>query len=83
MKKLGDNAFINDPGDDADAARKKLELEKKLDPRKHQYLSMIFGGQRIEVPLGDFVAKHGDPTQYSKEDLKKYVLNTWMKKNLG
>lgn len=83
MRQLGDgSAFVRDPGDDAAEIKKKEDLEKQLDPRKHQYLTMVFGGQRIEVPLSDFVAKHGDPMQYSHSDLKKYILRTWMNKNL-
>ena len=80
MRSLGDgSAFVRDPEDDAAEARRKEELEKQLDPRKHQYLTMVIGGQRIEVPLSDFMVKHGDPMQYSKADLKKYILREWMK----
>lgn len=83
MRKLGDgSAFINEPSDDAANMRRKEELEKQLDPRKHQYLSMIFGGQRIEVPLSDFIEKHGNPMDYDQASLKRYILKTWMSKNL-
>lgn len=83
MKKLNENIFINDPGDDEKSKREKTELEKKLDPRNHQYLEIWHGGNKYSVPLKDFIAKHGDPQQYSSEDLKKYVMQTWMKKSLG
>jgi hypothetical protein len=82
MRKIGDGdgaIYIND-GNDADGeAKRKEELEKKLDPRKHQYLSLIHGGNRIEVPLQDFVAKYGNPDQYGQEELKKYILRTFYK----
>ena len=79
MKDLGGGIWIND-GNDADAnQRRKEELEKNLDPRKHQFLSLIHGGNRIEVPLQDFIAKHGDPMQYDQDSLKKYILQTFYK----
>lgn len=82
MKKIGDgdnSVYIND-GNDADAeARRKEALEKKLDPRDHQFICIINGGNRMEVPLKDFVEKYGDPTQYSQDDLKKYVIRTFYK----
>jgi hypothetical protein len=79
MKDLGGGIWIND-GNDADAnQRRKEELEKNLDPRKHQFLSLIHGGNRIEVPLQDFIAKYGDPTQYDQDSLKKYILQTFYK----
>ena len=79
MRDLGDGTIIND-GNDADANnRKKEEAEKNLDPRKHQYLSLIHGGNRIEVPLQDFIAKYGSPEQYNQDELKKYILRTFYK----
>ena len=79
MKDIGGGIFIND-GNDADANnRRKEELEKNLDPRKHQFLSLIHGGNRIEVPLQDFIAKYGDPMQYDQDSLKKYILQTFYK----
>ena len=77
MRDLGDGTIVND-GNDADAERKrKEELEKKLDPRKHQYLTLVDGGNRIEVPLSDFIAKFGSPDQYDQESLKKYIRKTF------
>ena len=79
MKQLGDGIWINDGNDSDVNQRRKEELEKNLDPRKHQFLSLIHGGNRIEVPLQDFVAKYGSPEQYSQDDLKKYILRTFYK----
>lgn len=81
--KIGDSGFFETPDDVARREREKAELEKNLDPRKHQFLCVVWGGQRLEVPLQEFIAKYGSPEQYSKEELTKYVINTWMKKNLG
>lgn len=79
MKKLGENAFISEPGDEEEKNKKRDEAEKNLDPRKSQFICIVTGGQRIEVPLQDFVKQYGNPDQYSQEDLRKYVLRTFYK----
>lgn len=82
-RQIGDSAFFETPDDVAKREKEKLEKEQKLNPKDHQFLSFVIGGQRMEVPLQPFIEKYGDPTNYPKEELIKYVMNTWMKKNLG
>ena len=79
MRDIGGGIFINDGNDANEKQRKIEEGEKNLNPQDHQFLSLIHGGNRIEVPLKDFVAKYGDPTQYGQDELKKYILRTFYK----
>jgi len=81
-RQVGDG-FINEPGDEAARNKRREELEKKLDPRDHQYISIIFGGNRIEIPLKEFIKAHGSPKDYQPSELRKFVLDMWMRKNLG
>lgn len=81
-RQVGD-AYINEPGDENEKQRKREELEKNLDPRKHQYISIIYGGNRIEIPLSEFIKAHGNPRDHDQSTLRKFVLEMWMKKHLG
>jgi len=76
MKKIGDG-IIKEGNDDSEEQKRKEEMEKKLDPREHQFLCVVVGGNRIEVPLKKFLEKYGSPDQYDQESLRKYVLRTY------
>lgn len=82
-RQIGESAFFDTPDDIAKREQAKLDAEAKLKPSDHQYLEVVNNGMRYSVSLKDFMDKYGNPTQYSQADLYKYVMQTWMKKNLG
>jgi len=82
VKRLDDGSEIRMPGDGDAEERRKQEALSKLNKNPRAVLAYVVGGVRMEVPLKDFMEKYGDPNQYSKNVLVKYVMDTWMKKNL-
>ena len=79
MKKLGESGYINDPNDEAEAARKREAQADKMNYLDKTYISFIQGGTEYRMLYRDFLAKYGDPKQYKPEDIIKKV----MKHHLG
>jgi hypothetical protein len=80
---FGDGSETSDPNEELKKAQEREAQADGMKPENKTTLEVWHKGQKYSMPYTEFVAKYGDPRDYTTQSLIKTIVSHDLKKSMG